>query len=163
MIGLDRGTVSRILSLPEMVEIIEEQRSRLFEMAPKAVSVIERTLDSNNPRIAASVAIKIAETTGIMRKGIEMPEPERDRERDRAAALGYATELVMGKSVRFSMPLTPRQIEDWRCVLDYVEKILEASEAGGPGAALASTEGRDLDSNMRGQQWVPPGERLSEP
>ena len=163
MIGLDRGTVSRILSLPEMVEIIEEQRSRLFEEAsPKVVSATLKFLDSDDLRIAPFV-LELGDRMGIIPKRPLAAEPERDRERDRAAALGYATELVMGKSVRFSMPLTPRQIEDWRCVLDYVEKILEASEAGGPGAALASTEGRDLDSNMTGQQWVPPGERLSEP
>ena len=77
--GRDRGTVSRILSQRDMVEIIEKQRSRLFEMTSKAVSVIERTLDSKNQRIAAPVAIKIAEATGILRKCIEVPEPERDR------------------------------------------------------------------------------------
>jgi hypothetical protein len=46
--GRYRGTVSRILAQRDMVEIIEEQRSRLVEMAPKVVSVIGRTLDSSD-------------------------------------------------------------------------------------------------------------------
>ena len=91
------------------------------------------TLDSNNLRIAAPVAIKIAEATGILLKCIEVPEPERDRERDRDAVWGQTIRMVMDKAVLYSNPLSGQAIEDLRWVQDYVKKTLEACEAGGPG------------------------------
>ncbi len=117
-------------------------------MTSKAVSAIERTLDSKNQRIAAPVAIKIAEATGILRKCIEVPEPERDRERDRDAAMGQMIRMATTKAVRYSDPLPDSLIEQLRWIQGYSKEVLEAcdqnrKQAGGSRAALASTEGRE--------------------
>ena len=134
MIGLDRGTVSRTLSLPEMVEIIEEQRSRLFEEAsPKVVSVFLRALDSDDLRIAAPVAMKLGDRMGILGKGIEVPQPERDRQLVQDAVLGQIKRVAMIKAVRYGTDLDDSVIEELR----FAKKVLEAYEARHPGAAVA--------------------------
>jgi len=136
MTGLDRGTVSRTLSQRELVEIVEEQRSRLFEMIPEAVSVMGSTLRSNDERLAASVAITMTKGTGILPKNIEMPEPERDRQRDQDAVMGQIIQMGMTKAVRYGTRLPDSLIE----ALRSVKETLEAYEAHNPRAAIASPD-----------------------
>ena len=64
--GLDRDTVSRILSQRELVEMRAEQQSRLQCLASKALLVFEEALSSPDARLAVAIATKILEGTGVM-------------------------------------------------------------------------------------------------
>ena len=66
--GIDRETVSRILSQKELVAMLAEQQSRLLRMGSKAMDVYEEALDSENLGIAVATATKILEGTGVLNK-----------------------------------------------------------------------------------------------
>jgi hypothetical protein len=66
--GIDRETVSRILSQKELVTMLAEQQSRLLRMGSKAMDVYEEALDSENLGIAVATATKILEGTGVLNK-----------------------------------------------------------------------------------------------
>jgi len=133
MIGLDRGTVSRTLSLREMVEIIEKQRSRLFEEAsPKVVSATLKFLDSDDLRIAPFV-LELGDRMGIIPKRPLAAEPERDRQLVQDAFLGQIKRVAMIKAVRYGTDLDDSVIEELR----FAKKFLEPYEARHPGAAVA--------------------------
>ena len=53
--GIDRETVSRILSEPEIAAVIQQGKNDVVRMVPKALSVFNRALDKDNTRVAASV------------------------------------------------------------------------------------------------------------
>jgi hypothetical protein len=73
---LDRETVSRILSQEECTEAIAQARSRLTVLMPKAIEVCEKVLSSKNLRIAAPMAMKLLESTGLLGKqALEQPDP----------------------------------------------------------------------------------------
>jgi len=64
--GLDRETVSRILSQGELKELRAQQQSQLQRLVSKALKVYEELLDSPDARLAAATATKILEGTGVM-------------------------------------------------------------------------------------------------
>ena len=64
--GLDRETVSRILSQRELIEMRAEQQSHLQRLVSKALQVFEEALDSPDVRLAAAIATKILEGTAVM-------------------------------------------------------------------------------------------------
>jgi len=64
--GLDRETVSRILSQRELVELKAAQQSRLQCMVSRALSVFEEALASPDARLAVAIATKILEGTGVI-------------------------------------------------------------------------------------------------
>ena len=66
--GIDRETVSRILSQKELVTMLAEQQSRLLRMGSKAMDVYEEALDSDNLGMAVATATKILEGTGVLNK-----------------------------------------------------------------------------------------------
>jgi hypothetical protein len=66
--GIDRETVSRILSQKELVTMLAEQQSRLLRMGSKAMDVYEEALDSENLGIAVATATKILEGAGVLNK-----------------------------------------------------------------------------------------------
>jgi hypothetical protein len=66
--GIDRETVSRILSQKELVTMLAEQQSRLLRMGSKAMDVYEEALDSENLAIAVATATKILEGTSVLNK-----------------------------------------------------------------------------------------------
>jgi len=73
---LDRETVSRILSQEECTEALAQARSRLTVLMPKAIEVCEEVLSSKNLRIAAPMAMKLLESTGLLGKqALEQPDP----------------------------------------------------------------------------------------
>ena len=55
--GIDRETVSRILSQKELVTTLAEQQSRLLRMGSKAMDVYEEALDCENLGMALATAI----------------------------------------------------------------------------------------------------------
>ena len=66
--GIDRATVTRILSQRELVEMRAEQQSWLQRLVSKALVVYDKSLDSADPHLAAATATKILEGTGVMDK-----------------------------------------------------------------------------------------------
>ena len=54
--SINRETVGRILSQPEVVQMIVQYRSRLLAMVPKAISVYGQVLDSDDERVRAAAA-----------------------------------------------------------------------------------------------------------
>jgi hypothetical protein len=66
--GIDRETVSRILSQKELVTMLAEQQSRLLRLAPKALDVYEEALGSDDLGLATATATKILEGTGVLNK-----------------------------------------------------------------------------------------------
>jgi hypothetical protein len=131
-----------------MAEKVEEQRSWLYETAPKKiVSVNLRALDSDDLRIASPAAIKLGDRIGMYEHAV-VHEPERDRKKNQDAALGQIHRMYFDKSVRHAMPLSDRDLEELRWIEDYTKGILEAcdknrKQAGGPVASLASAEDRE--------------------
>src|SRR5664280_3089158 len=67
--GIDRGTVSRILSQKEVVQRIARYQTRVFDILPKALSVVEAALSSPNERIRLQVAVRVLEGTGVLNRG----------------------------------------------------------------------------------------------
>ncbi|MEQ1949659.1 MAG: hypothetical protein ABL995_20890 [Bryobacteraceae bacterium] len=59
--GLDRATVSRILSQPEYIEAFALQQSQILMLAPKAMAVLNEALDCDDLRTALPVAFKISD------------------------------------------------------------------------------------------------------
>ena|ERR1700676_3289611 len=66
--GIDRETVTRILSQRELVEMRAEHQSRLERLVSKALDVYEETLGCKDAQLAAATATKILEGTGVMDK-----------------------------------------------------------------------------------------------
>src|SRR5436309_15410874 len=66
--GIDRETVTRILSQKELVELRAAHQSRLEGLVSKALDVYEETLGSKDAQLAAATATKILEGTGVMDK-----------------------------------------------------------------------------------------------
>jgi transposase len=58
--NLDRGTVGRILSQPEIAHQMEQYRSTLLMMVPKAVRALEAVLESDDERVAAGSRHEVA-------------------------------------------------------------------------------------------------------
>ncbi len=126
--GRDRGIVSRILSQPDIVEFRNKQWSRLFQMAPKSVSVMKLALKSDDLRLAVPVAIKVAEATGILpkdKKAIELPQPERDTESGVNAVMGQMLRVTIDKSSQYSTPIPASIIEQLPWMISYLKKALE--------------------------------------
>jgi phosphomevalonate kinase len=69
---IDRETVSRILSQREVVQRIAHYQGELVNILPKVVGVLEKALDSENPRVALAAANKVMTTIQILyRDGVE--------------------------------------------------------------------------------------------
>jgi hypothetical protein len=69
---IDRETVSRILSQREVVQAIAHYQAQLLSILPKTVGVLEKALDSSNPRVALAAANKVMTTMQVLyRDGVE--------------------------------------------------------------------------------------------
>ena len=53
--GIDRETVSRILSEPEIAAVIQQGKNDVVRMVPKAVGVVDDALDKKNAKVAMGV------------------------------------------------------------------------------------------------------------
>jgi hypothetical protein len=113
---IDRETVGRILSQQEAVEMISRQRSRLQCMADKALTVVEQALDSDDPRVAVPVAVKIIEN--VLPKGPLVDRSDEQKKSPEAESrerrLGIIAQIIDGSiemSRRFNLPLPPDQVQ----------------------------------------------------
>ena len=106
--SINRETVGRILSQPEVVQMIVQYRSRLLAMVPKAISVYEHILDSDDERVKAAAATKLLDGLQVFpRAGVEQGTAEPDRDQKRLLMLGQMMEMVLYKSERYGIPLPP--------------------------------------------------------
>jgi hypothetical protein len=106
--SINRETVGRILSQPEVVQMIGQYRSRLLEMVPKAISVYDHILDSDDERVKAAAATKLLEGLQVFpRAGVEQGTAEPDHDQKRLIVLGQMLELALFKRERYGIPLPP--------------------------------------------------------
>jgi ribosomal protein S13 len=106
--GIDRDTVSRVLSQDEVVEMKNSYRSRLLEMVPQAISVYEQLLNSKDERVRATAATKLLEGLQVFPKGGVWPEQsvaEQDHEQRKRLLLGRMMEMMLYKGQRYGIPL----------------------------------------------------------
>jgi hypothetical protein len=104
--GIDRETVSRILSQQEVAELTAQHRSRLLLMVPKAIAVYEEALASDDLRIAAATATKLLEGLQVFPKGCaEPPQPQPNHNEKRLLMLGQIMEMMLYKGQKYRVPL----------------------------------------------------------
>jgi hypothetical protein len=90
---IDRATVGRIVSQKELVQKLAQSQSRVLDIIPKALRVVEAALSSPDRRIRFQAAIKVLEGTGVLGRG----EIERTIENaNRAASPKHGDERVRG-------------------------------------------------------------------
>ena len=149
---LDRGTVRRIVSQPEVAQFIEQSRLRILGSVPKAISVFERALASDDPRTALTAATRILECTQVLHKaGPEMPSPEEDQARRKREMLGAMTEMILYKHHKFGMDLPPgyERIEEEAKLRLEEETKLRLEEETRPRLEEAQRPGRKQARSAR--------------
>lgn len=111
--GIDRETVSRVLSQQEFVNLVAQNQARLFSLVPKAIKVCEEALDSDDLRLATATATKFLEGMQVL-GGIEQTyefakkaSPEAEREQHRILMLGEMMDMALHKQQRFGVTLPP--------------------------------------------------------
>jgi hypothetical protein len=108
--GIDRQTVSRVLSRPEAVDLINRYKSRLLLLMPKALLAVEQSLSCDDPHVKAGVAMKLVDKLGGYEELIgaaNTVSPEAQREHQRLLMLGRLTDMQMRKCQLYDMPLPP--------------------------------------------------------
>jgi DNA-binding MarR family transcriptional regulator len=111
--GIDRSTVGRILSQPEVAELITESKARLLSLVPKAVAAYEEVLNSDNLPLKAATATKLLEAVGVLQKGgaerlaDQQTALEKEQRQQRLLVLGQMTDMVLVKRERYGTPLPP--------------------------------------------------------
>jgi len=112
--GIDRDTVSRVLSQGEVVELMKSYRSRLLEMLPKAITVYKQLLSSKDERVRAAAATKLLEGLQVFPKGGVWPEqtvPEQDHDNRKRLLLGQIVEMMIYKGQRYGIAL-PKEFDE---------------------------------------------------
>jgi hypothetical protein len=131
--GIDRETVGRILSQQEVVNLIAQNQARLLSLVPKAITVCERALDSDDERLATATATKILESLqvlGSMERAIEIANqvsPEAEKRRQRLLMFGELTEDLLNKMHRYGNTIPP----DYAKMEEEVEKRMEEPACNG--------------------------------
>jgi hypothetical protein len=131
--GIGRDTVGRILSQQEVVETIARYQSRLLEMVPKAITVYDEALESDDLHLATATATKLLEGMQVLHKGgIEQTlqlasraSPEVSQNQRRLLLLGQIMDGMLEKSRRYDVPLPP----DIERVRDELERTDAPHEA----------------------------------
>jgi len=107
-VGIDRDTVSRILSQSEVTQLVAKSQSRLMGLIHKAECVFERTLDSSNENLSFKACMNLFEGVGVLPNGgLEISRPEEDQSQRRIMALGQLTDMVLNKARRYGISLPP--------------------------------------------------------
>jgi len=108
--GIDRETVSRILSQQEAVDLIGRYRSQLLGMMPKALQAVEDALSCDDPRVKAAIAMMLVDKLGGFEQVIGLANaasPESEHEDRRLQFLGSVTDMALKKARRFDISLPP--------------------------------------------------------
>ena len=110
--GLDRETVSRILSQRELLELRAAQQSQLQRLVSKALKVYEELLDSPDARLAAATATKILEGTAIMDGRGLQPAIDDSVTEPREMTIRVTYVKAPGKTNKPVIPPPPKEIVD---------------------------------------------------
>jgi hypothetical protein len=119
--GIDRETVGRILSQPEITQLMEQYRSRLLMMVPQAMIAFGQLLDSDDERIKAAAVMKLLEGLQVFPRGTVEPLPP-DPNQKRLIMLGQMMEMMIYKKEKYSLPLPP----ELAALEDKARKRIEA-------------------------------------
>ena len=104
--GLDRETVKRIRTQEEVLEMICRMQSEVRALGPEAILVFKKALASDDLKIALRPAERILEANGALPKGgVELPQPEQDREQMRLLNLGLMADVMLKKNRRYGTPI----------------------------------------------------------
>jgi len=130
--GLDRATVSRVLTQRQVVQMFAQYQTQLLSLVPKAIGVYDAALSSRDERVRVAVGTKILEGLQVLNRGgieqaIEMAgraAPEADRLMRKRLELGKFMEVLVAKKERYGIPLPPE--------FDGLEKVTKQLE--GPAA-----------------------------
>ena len=97
--GIDRKTVDRILTQPEVAKLRSQYKQRLFSFVPKALDVIDEALSSDDERIRFKAATKLLEALQVMPRGRNgQLDPHLDE-------LNQTIEMMLAKSEFHGEPL----------------------------------------------------------
>ena len=106
--GMDRETVSRILSQEEVTELTAQYQSQLLSIVPKAIRVYEEALESDDFCLAFAAATKLMEGMRVLGNGfVEQPPEQPDRRQQKLQFLGLMLEMMLEKNREFDVPLPP--------------------------------------------------------
>jgi len=67
--GMDRETVGRILTRPEVEQMIAQYQQQLLSLVPKAIGVYDEALSSDDERISFTAATKLLEGLQVIPRG----------------------------------------------------------------------------------------------
>jgi hypothetical protein len=128
--GIDRETVGRILSQPEVEQMKAQYQSRLLSLGAKAIGVYDEALSSGDLRIATPVATRVLEGVGVLQKGgIDQNAWKPDPEQQKSVVLGQLTDVMYRKMKAFGISVPPK--------LDRIEAeaaLLATPAVSGEGA-----------------------------
>jgi hypothetical protein len=120
---IDRGTVGKILSQQEALQMIARQRCRLQRMGDKALDVVEQTLNGDDDRLRVPVALKIIEHAlpkGTMEEALNVANklsPEAEAKERRLRIIAQIIDGSLIKAEVYGHPLEP-QLEQVKKELD---------------------------------------------
>jgi hypothetical protein len=116
--GIDRATVSRILSQREVVQMIAQYQARLLELMPDAIDAIKAALRSDDHRLRTATALKMLEGFQVLHGGgieqtiavANMADADLERKDQQALILGHAVQMMLEKGRRYDLPV-PSELE----------------------------------------------------
>jgi hypothetical protein len=108
--GIDRDTVSRVLSQDDAVKMMQRYRFQILAMVPQAITVYEHLLHSKDEKVRAAAAAKILEGLQVFPKDGVYPEqtvPTQDNDHRKHLILGQIMEMMLYKQQHFGISLPP--------------------------------------------------------
>ena len=108
--GVDRDTVSRVLSSDEVAEMKQKYRLQLLALVPLAIAAYERLLKSKDDRVLAAAASKILVGLEIFSEDGVCPvqtSPSQDHDQRKHLILGQLTEMMLRKERSHGIQLPP--------------------------------------------------------
>jgi hypothetical protein len=108
---LDRSTVARILSQPEVARLMGEYQAQILGLVPLAIAAFEEVLISDNLPLKGATATKLLEGVGaLLKNGSERLADntatlEQEHRQQRWVMLGQMTEMMLAKNQKYGVPL----------------------------------------------------------
>jgi hypothetical protein len=116
--GMDRKTVGRLLTRPEVEEMLIRYRQQLLRLVPRAIHVYDAALLSDDERVRVAVATKLVEGLQLMARGnsqqiAEMAAraPQKERDEQYRAVINQLNEFMLDKSEDYNLPLPEKVVE----------------------------------------------------
>jgi hypothetical protein len=116
--GIDRKTVERILTQPEVAEMRSQYKQRLFSFVPKALDVIDEALSSEDERIRFTAATKLLEALQVMPRVVNgQTDPHLEEVHDPYRVKAQAIAMMLAKSDTYGIPL-PEQLAQMKAAVE---------------------------------------------